>query len=86
MKNAVTGLTTMVLLVSALVTEAREIGHYAPGVVSIRDLAVPPVPGFFMHNTTLITRPIATLMATVTSVWTLSLKTVKSSWRPMSMC
>ena len=47
MKNAVTGLTTMVLLVSALVTEAREMGHYAPGVVSIRDLAVPPVPGFF---------------------------------------
>ena len=37
----------MVLLVSALVTEAREMGHYAPGVVSIRDLAVPPVPGFF---------------------------------------
>jgi hypothetical protein len=36
-----------VLLGSALVTEAREMGHYAPGVVSIRDLAVPPVPGFF---------------------------------------
>ena len=83
MKNAVTGLTTMVLLVSALVTEAREMGHYAPGVVSIRDLAVPPVPGFFMRSTTLITRQIATLMATVTSAWTLSLKAAKSSLRLM---
>ena len=47
MRNAMTGLTATVLVGSVLVTEAREMGHYAPGVVSIRDLAVPPVPGFF---------------------------------------
>ena len=35
MKNAVAGLTTIVLLGSALVTASREMGHYAPGVVSI---------------------------------------------------
>ena len=47
MKNAVTGLAAIVLIGSVSVTAAREMGHYAPGVVSIRDLAVPPVPGFF---------------------------------------
>ena len=41
MKNAVTTLTAIVLLGNVLVTEAREMGHYAPGVVSIRDLADP---------------------------------------------
>jgi hypothetical protein len=29
------------------VAQARELGHYAPGVVNIRDFAVPPQPGFY---------------------------------------
>ena len=44
MKNAVAVLTAVVLIGNMSVTAAREMGHYAPGVVSIRDLAVPPVP------------------------------------------
>jgi hypothetical protein len=82
MKVSVSGFLAMALICNISMAQARTMGHYAPGVVSIRDLAVPPVPGFSMRSTTLITRQIATLMATVTSAWTLSLKAAKSSLRP----
>ena len=47
MKTSVTSIITIALICNVSVAQAREMGHYAPGVVSIRDLAVPPVPGFF---------------------------------------
>lgn len=59
MKIGVIGLT-LVLLCDVPLSQSRTMGHYAPGVVSIRDLAVPPVPGFSMRSTTRITRPIVT--------------------------
>ena len=46
-KTSVASIVTIALIGNVSVTQAREMGHYAPGVVSIRDLAVPPVPGFF---------------------------------------
>ena len=47
MKISVTGCIAIVLIGSISLAQARTMGHYAPGVVSIRDLAVPSVPGFF---------------------------------------
>ena len=47
MKIAATILITLAMIFNVTIAHAREMGHYAPGVVSIRDLAVPPVPGFF---------------------------------------
>ena len=47
MKISVAGIITIALICNVSISRAREMGHYAPGVVSIRDLAVPPVPGFF---------------------------------------
>ena len=47
MKVSVSGLVAMALICNISMAQARTMGHYAPGVVSIRDLAVPPVPGFF---------------------------------------
>ena len=47
MKISVTGCIAIALIGSISFAQARTMGHYAPGVVSIRDLAVPPVPGFF---------------------------------------
>ena len=47
MKIYISGLFAILLTLNASLPYAREMGHYAPGVVSIRDLAVPPVPGFF---------------------------------------
>ena len=47
MKISVTGCVAIALIGSISIAQARTMGHYAPGVVSIRDLAVPPVPGFF---------------------------------------
>ena len=47
MKISVAGIITIALICNVSISQAREMGHYAPGVVSIRDLAVPPVPGFF---------------------------------------
>jgi len=47
MKNGVISLMALVLLCNVPLSQPRTMGHYAPGVVSIRDLAVPPVPGFF---------------------------------------
>lgn len=35
------------MLIPSELSQARTMGHYAPGVVSIRDLVVPPAPGFF---------------------------------------
>jgi len=40
-------LFTVAMIFNVTIAQAREMGHYAPGVVSIRDLAVPRVPGFF---------------------------------------
>ena len=47
MKFGAATLITAAMILNVTITQAREMGHYAPGVVSIRDLAVPPVPGFF---------------------------------------
>ena len=47
MKVGVSGLVAMALICNISMAQARTMGHYAPGVVSIRDLAVPAVPGFF---------------------------------------
>lgn len=47
MKIYISGVFSILLTFNASLPHAREMGHYAPGVVSIRDLAVPPVPGFF---------------------------------------
>ena len=47
MKVSVSCLLAMALICNISMAQARTMGHYAPGVVSIRDLAVPPVPGFF---------------------------------------
>ena len=46
MKISVTGCVAIALIGSIPIAQARTMGHYAPGVVSIRDLAVPPVPVF----------------------------------------
>jgi len=46
-KISLAGIITIALICNVSISQAREMGHYAPGVVSIRDLAVPPVPGFF---------------------------------------
>ncbi|MDB2643876.1 hypothetical protein N9Y37_05440 [Luminiphilus sp.] len=34
-------------LVTSELSHSRTMGHYAPGVVGVRDLVVPPSPGFF---------------------------------------
>ena len=47
MKFGAAMLITAAMIFNVTIAQAREMGHYAPGVVSIRDLAVPPVPGFF---------------------------------------
>ena len=47
MKTVITGFIALALIFNVSLSQARTMGHYAPGVVSIRDLAVPPVPGFF---------------------------------------
>jgi len=59
-------LFTVAMIFNVTIAQAREMGHYAPGVVSIRDLAVPPVPGFFMPNTMTTTRRTAMSMAMAT--------------------
>ncbi len=40
----------VMLAMLSLVSEARELGHYVAGVANIRDLAVPPVPGFYYEQ------------------------------------
>ena len=42
MKMGVIGLMALVLLCDVPLSQSRTMGHYAPGEVSIRDLAVPP--------------------------------------------
>jgi hypothetical protein len=43
-------LLSVVLTVLAGATEAREMGHYVPGVANIRDLFVPAAPGFYYEQ------------------------------------
>jgi len=59
-------LITVAMIFNVMIAQAREMGHYAPGVVSIRDLAVPPEPGFFMPSTMPTTRRTAMSMAMAT--------------------
>jgi hypothetical protein len=40
----------LALALFSLSSGARELGHYAPGVANIRDLAVPPAPGFYYEQ------------------------------------
>ena len=49
MKNAWTGFLAAALLAASPV-DARELGHYVPGVANIRDLAVPATPGFYYEQ------------------------------------
>ena len=48
MKSALTSWAVAVMLLgSAIMAEAGELGHYMPGVASIRDFIVPSDPGFY---------------------------------------
>ena len=40
-------LFTVLLLLLVSAAEAREPGHYVPGIANIRDFAVPAAPGFY---------------------------------------
>ena len=42
-------LLTLMVCISSI-AQARELGHYAPGVANIRDFAVPPAPGFYYEQ------------------------------------
>ncbi len=40
-------LIVVILFCSSRITVAGELGHYMPGVASIRDFVMPPEPGFY---------------------------------------
>ena len=54
-------------LVTSEWSHSRTMGHYAPGVVGVRDLVVPPSPGFSTPNTMPFMRQIVTWMVMATN-------------------
>ena len=57
----------MATLVTSELSHSRTMGHYAPGVVGVRDLVVPPSPGFSTPNTMPFMRPIVMSMVMATN-------------------